>query len=119
MPLDDRPIGQHASVGTWAEGLRRQWGGDPLAEDPEKLATLAAFCDSVGMSPDEVVAFCFLRRKETGERFGSVKRREELAARIEAFKSQPGLTRTQARKRESDVLSFLIHNGVLIQQRVR
>jgi hypothetical protein len=60
------------------------------------------------------VAFCFLRRKATGERFGSVKRREEVAESLRAFRDQSGLTGTPARKLVNDVLSFLIHNGVLI-----
>ena len=65
----DRPIEDFESVEGWAQGLRDQWGGDPLAEDPEKLVSLAAFCEFVDMDPDELLAFCFLRRKATGERF--------------------------------------------------
>ena len=60
------------------------------------------------------MAFCFLRRKATGERFGSVKRREEVAERLRAFRDASGLSGTPARKLVNDVLSFLIHNGVLI-----
>ena len=110
----DRPIEDFESVAGWAQGLRDQWGGDPLAEDPEKLVSLAAFCEFVDMNPDELLAFCFLRRKATGERFGSQKRREEIAARLREFRDQSELDATAARKRTNDVLSFLIHGGVLI-----
>ena len=113
MPVE-RTIEDYASVADWAQGLRDQWGGDPLGEDPEKLASLAAFCEFAGMNPDELLAFCFLKKKATGERFGSQKRREEIAARIREFRDQSGLDATAARKRVNDVLSFLIHGGVLI-----
>ena len=113
MPVEGA-IEDYASVADWAQGLRDQWGGDPLGEDPEKLASLAAFCEFAGMNPDELLAFCFLKKKATGERFGSQKRREEIAARIREFRDQLGLDATAARKRVNDVLSFLIHGGVLI-----
>ncbi len=113
MPLA-RPLETYQSVEKWGEGLRKQWSGDPLAEEPGKLETLAAFCEFIDKEPDELVAFCFLRRRETGERFGSVKRREELTAQLRAFRDDRGLSGLPARRLTSDVLSFLIHNGVLI-----
>ena len=113
MPLP-KPLDDYESVATWAKGLREQWGGDPLAEEPAKLETLAAFCESVGKDPDELVAFCFLRRRATGERFGSVKRREQLIEQLRAFRAARGVSGIAARKLVSDVLSFLIHNGVLV-----
>jgi hypothetical protein len=109
-----KPIGEYDSVRTWAMALCEQWGGDPLAEEPEKLETLQTFCEFAGKDPDELVAFCFLRRRETGERFGSVKRREQVAEQLRTFRSASQLTGTKARKLVNDVLSFLIHNGVLI-----
>lgn len=112
MPVG--PVETYESVEKWAERLRKQWGGDPLAEEPDKLETLAAFCEFIGKDPDELVAFCFLRRRETGERFGSVKRREEVAERLRAFRKERGVSGLAARKLTSDVLSFLIHSGVLI-----
>ena len=108
----ERPIEQYESVATWAQGLRQQWGGDPLAEDPEKLEALAAFCRFDGRDPDELLAFCFLRRKETGVRFASVKRREAVAEQVRAFRTASGLSGTEARRRTSNLLSFFIHNGI-------
>jgi hypothetical protein len=108
----ERPIEQYESVATWAKGLREQWGGDPLAEEPEKLETLAAFCEFDGRDPDELLAFCFLRRKETGARFVSVKRREAVAEQLRAFRRASGLSGTDARRLVSTLLSFFIHNGV-------
>ncbi|UCE84584.1 MAG: hypothetical protein JSU66_09410 [Deltaproteobacteria bacterium] len=110
----ERPIDDYESVAAWAKGLREQWGGDPLAEEPEKLRTLQAFCEFADTDPDALVAFCFLRRKATGERFASVKRRAAVAEQLRAFRAESGLTGTQARARVSEVLSFLIHNGVLM-----
>jgi hypothetical protein len=113
VPLS-KPIEGYESVATWARGLREQWGGDPLAEEPEKLETLAAFCEFFERDPDELVAFCFLRRRATGERFASVKRREEVASGLRRFRDERGLSGTAGRRLVADVLSFLIHNGVMM-----
>ena len=110
----ERPIEEYESIRTWRDGLRRQWGGDPLGEEPAKLRTLTAFCAFADKDPDQLLAFCFLRRKATGERFASVKRREAIAEQLRAFRAQSGLSGTEARRLVADVLSFLIHNGVLI-----
>jgi len=109
-----RPIAEYESVAGWRKGLAEQWGGDPLGEEPDKLESLAAFCEFVGKDPDELLAFCFLRKKKTGERFASVKRREEVTAQLRAWKAEGDLPPTAARKRANDVLSFLIHGGVLM-----
>jgi hypothetical protein len=113
-----KPVESYDCVAAWAKGLREQWGDDPLASDPDKLRHLEAFCEFVGKDPDELVAFCFLRRKATGERFGSVKRREQVAAKLGEFRAASGLPPVEARRRQNDVLSFLIHNGVLIHMGV-
>jgi hypothetical protein len=108
----ERPIEQYQSVATWAKGLQEQWGGDPLAEEPERLETLAAFCRFDGRDPEELLAFCFLRRKETGVRFASIKRREAVAEQIRAFRTTSGRSGTEARRLVSHLLSFFIHNGI-------
>ncbi len=113
MPLAN-PTESYESVTAWAASLREQWGGDPLSEDPEKLATLVSFCEFIGKDPDELVAFCFLRRKATGERFTAKKRREEVVRQLAEFVAADGLRGTEARRRRSNVHSFLTHNGVLI-----
>jgi len=107
-----RPIEQYESVATWAQGLQEQWGGNPLAEEPEKIEALAAYCEFDGRDPNELVAFCFLRRKETGVRFASVKRREAVAEGMRAFRTASGLSGTEARRLTSNLLSFFIHNGI-------
>ena len=108
----ERPIEEYESVATWAKGLQEQWGGDPLTEEPEKLEALAAFCEFDGRDPDELLAFCFLRRKETGVRFASVKRREAVAGQLRAFRTASGLYGSEARRLTSNLLSFFIHNGI-------
>jgi hypothetical protein len=47
-----KPIESFETVSSWSKGLQGQWGGDPLAEDPEKLRSLEAFCELVGKTPD-------------------------------------------------------------------
>ena len=113
MPLA-RPVEEYESVKGWREGLARQWGEDVLAEDPDKLAALAGFCGHFAKDPDEVLAFCFLRKKATGERFASVKRREEVAAALRSYRDASGRKGREAKQLVNDVLSFLIHGGVLI-----
>jgi hypothetical protein len=110
----DRPIESYETVATWGTGLREQWGGEPLAEEPEKLSTLAAFCERIGKDPDQLVAFCFLRRKQTGERFTSTKRRDEVRQQLKEFEAQSGLSGRGARRLGNTVVSFLSHNGVLM-----
>jgi hypothetical protein len=109
-----KPIESYQSVANWSEGLKEQWGGDPLAEDPERLEALETFCELVGKDPDELVAFCFLRRKESGERFTSKKRREEIKGQLAEFEAMSGLSGRAARRRPNMVVSFLSHNGALI-----
>ncbi len=112
--MQARALDSCASVAAWAAGLRAQWGGDPLAEDPERLAALADFCAFARKSPDELVAFCLLRKRETGERFASAARRAEIAAILHAFVDSRGVSGSAARRLVADVLSFFIHNGVLM-----
>ena len=109
-----RPIREYESVRDWGRALREQWGGDPLGEEPEKLETLTRFCEFSGRDPDEWLAFCFLRKRDTGVRFGSTKRREVLADQIAAFRDGAGVSGIAARSLVNDLLSFFIHGGVLI-----
>lgn len=111
MSTLDQPIAAYATVATWAEGLRQQWGGDPLAEEPEKLEALAAFCAFVGEDPDAMVKRCFRIRKADGERVLSTKWRAHYADKIKAFRSAG----PDGPRRAAAVLGFLIHNGILIQ----
>jgi hypothetical protein len=107
-----KPVGAYASVAAWGEGLRRQWGGDPLAEEPEKLQALEQFCAFVGEDPDAIVARCFRVRKADGARVLSSKWRAHYAEKIKLFRGQSA---TDGPRRAAAVLGFLIHNGVLIQ----
>ena len=105
-------IESHASV--------KQWAGVGLHHDPtevreQKLRILAYFCAKVEKEPDALVAFCILRKKATGERFLSVKRREAINGWLDEFAGEQGWTGKQAVVNANVVRSFLIHNGVLIQ----
>ncbi|MEQ8860425.1 MAG: hypothetical protein RIC56_17430 [Pseudomonadales bacterium] len=98
----------------WADGLIEQWGGDPLVEDAQKLRTLLAFCEHCERTPDELVAFCYLRKRTTGERFVSRKRRGQVAAELRDFLATRGASGLDGRRLSAAVLSFLIHNGVMM-----
>ena len=111
--MTSQDIESQASVKQWATG-------SVLAQDPaevreQKLAILADFCAKVGKSPDELVAFCILRKKATGERFLSFKRREAVNNWLDEFVADQGWTGKQAVVNANVVRSFLIHNGVFIQ----
>jgi hypothetical protein len=111
--MTEQAIEGFESVRTWRRDLSDQWGGDPISEEPEKLAALGQFCEFVGEDPDTIVARCFRVRKSDGERVISAKWRAHYAEKIREFRA-----RNQAensRRLAADVLSFLIHNGVLVQ----
>ena len=109
----DRPIAAYQSVLTWGEGLRQQWGGDPLAEEPEKLRALEDFCAFVGEDPDTIVQRCFRIRKADGARVLSDKWRAHYADKIKEFRARRPAP--DGPRGAAAVLGFLIHNGVLIQ----
>ena len=113
MPFS-RPISEFASVEKWAEGLRRQWGGDPLREEPEKLQHLEEFCEFLSKDPDDAIGYCFLRKRGSGDKFASAKRRQEIAKQVRIFRDQSGRVGLEGRRLVSNVLSFFIHGGVLI-----
>jgi hypothetical protein len=76
---------------------------------------LSRFCERVGKTPDELVSFCFLRKKDTGERFVSVKRRRTVNEWIDEFVADQGWTGKEAVVNANVIRGFLIHNAVLIQ----
>jgi hypothetical protein len=102
----------------------RKWfasvGHDQAAPDAQEryLRILSDFCSHFGKSPEELVAFCYLRKKDTGQRFVSVKRRAAVNEALESFVVEQGWTGKDAVANANVVRSFLIHNGILIQGRV-
>jgi hypothetical protein len=109
----DRPVIEYRSVRTWRQGLSNQWGGDPLAEEPEKTEALVKFCEFVGEDPDSIVERCFRVRKADGERVISLKWRTHYADKVKEFRARDGSN--EGPREAAAVLSFLIHNGILIQ----
>jgi hypothetical protein len=108
-----KPITEFETVKAWGEGLRRQWGDDLLDEEPDMLESLRDFCAFVGEDPDTIAGKLFRIRKSDGERVLSVKWRTHYADRVKEFRSRQ--TAPDAQRRGANVLSFMIHNGVLIQ----
>jgi hypothetical protein len=111
------PLLQYASVRTWLEGLRQHWGGDPAADDPERLAMLEAFCRHIARTPDQIIAETTMLKD--GERRIRVKGRERYAALIDEWQAQQEGSRIRKAKWGNTVRSFLIHNGVLLQSGVQ
>jgi len=105
-------IEAYESVRTWRRDLIDQWGGDPITEDPDKLQALARFCEFVGEDPDAIIARCFRVRKSDGEQVISAKWRAHYAQKIREFRE---LNHRESQRLAANVLSFLIHNGVLVQ----
>lgn len=85
------------------------------AEYQERICgVLAGFADLTAKSPDELVAFCFLRKKDTGQRFLSVKRRVQMNEWIDEYVAQEGWEGKDAVVNANVIRGFLIHNGVAI-----
>jgi hypothetical protein len=101
-----------ATVRTWFEGLRAQSDVDPDA-DPDRLRILAAFCERVGKTPDEIIADC-LRPAGDGLKI-RVKGRRFYAEEIAAFQAVAAAEPREQVRWGNTVRSFLIHNGVLLQ----
>ena len=84
-------IESQASVKQWAAGAG--FDHDPAEVREGKLRILVDFCTKVEKQPDELVAFCILRKKATGERFLSVKRREAINGWLDEFAGEQGWSR--------------------------
>ena len=110
----EQAIEGYESVRRWRRDLSDRWGGDPIAEEPEKLQALARFCEFVGEDPDTIIGRCFRVRKSDGERVISTKWRAHYAQKIREFRERDG-DQESSKRLGADVLSFLIHNGVSIQ----
>ena len=108
-----RPMEEYESVRAWGQALCREWGGDPLAEEPEKLRALHQFCEFIGEDPDTIISHCFRIRKADGERVISAKWRSYYAEKIKLFRDRGD--ETESRRSAAAVMSFLIHNGVMLQ----
>ena len=112
-PVRLRPLLEYESVQTWIDGLRQHWGGDPVADDPERLPALEAFCLNAGADPDRII-------KETtmikdGEKRIRIKGRERYSNLIDEWQATVEGSRIRKGKAGNTVRSFLIHNGILLQ----
>lgn len=101
------------TIRRWLDGLRDQSGITAGIDDP-RVQLVAGFCQSSGRSPEEVVEYCFLVRKATGQRFLSVERRKELGQQIDEYVRGLGHAGHQFVATANTLRSFLIHNGVFI-----
>jgi hypothetical protein len=104
---------QHEKVRAWFAGAHHD--ELPEADQQRYLQALDDFLGGIGKDPDELVAFCFLRKKATGEKFLSQKRRVEVNEMIEAWVQKNGWTDKDAVRMANVIRGYLIHNGVLIQ----
>jgi hypothetical protein len=112
-PVELRPLLEYASVQTWIDGLRQHWGGDPVADDPERLPALEAFCRYANVDPDQIINQTTMIKD--GEKRIRTKGRERYVGLIDAWQSGIEGSRIRKTKYGNTVRSFLIHNGVLLQ----
>jgi hypothetical protein len=105
-------IRDQATVRTWLQGLREQWGDDPDDWD-ERVEALAAFCAFVDKDPDTVINEC-VRESESGKRI-SVKGRRFYSDKIAEWQASLPGDRAARGRAGSTVRSFLIYNGIFIQ----
>jgi hypothetical protein len=103
----------YQTVKNWLDGLREHWGGDPASDDPDRLPTMAEFCEFASVDPDTIIDEC-TRIDKAGDRRISIKGRRKYAALIDDFQAQSEGRRLQRAKRGNTVRSFLIHNGILL-----
>lgn len=108
-----KPMLEYDTVRTWLDGLREQWGGDPVADDPERLPLLQAFCEFAEVDPDTVIAAC-LRVDKAGDKRISIKGRRKYAELIDGFQAASEESRLRKAKRGNTIRSFLIYNGILL-----
>jgi hypothetical protein len=87
----------------------------PAEAQERMLVVLDAFCRQTGMSPDDLAGYCFLRKKDTGKRFVSVKRRVSMNEWIDQLVAAEGWEGKEAVVNANVIRGFLIHNGVAIQ----
>jgi hypothetical protein len=92
--------------------------GETAASRDHRIDVLARFTGFVGKEPDEIVEFCFLRKRDTGDRFVSTKRRAIVNEQIQAFVEEQGWTLKAAVVNGNIVRGFLIHNAVPIGTKV-
>lgn len=116
IPASTDDLRHYETVQRW---LRSAGHDQQSTEFQERyLGVLTKFVHHTGKSPDDLVAYCFLRKRETGERFVSTKRRIAVNEWIDGLVADQGWTDKDAVANANIVRGFLIHNGVLIQGKV-
>ncbi|MGQ0846814.1 MAG: hypothetical protein ACT4QF_22065 [Sporichthyaceae bacterium] len=101
------------TVKQWFASARLE--SEPAEDLQTRLDLLGGFLAHVGKDADELVEYCFLRKKDTGERFSSVKRRGEVNDWIEQYVAAREWTGKDAVMNGNTLRSFMIHNGAVIQ----
>ncbi len=92
--------------------------GESADELNARIGLLGDFFTYIDKRPDEWVAYCFLRKKDTGERFVSTQRRKDVNEQIELFAAAQGWTGKLEVVNGNRIRSFLIHNGIPMGNRV-
>ena len=92
--------------------------GESTDEVNARLGLLADFFTHIDKRPDELVAYCFLRKKDTGERFVSTQRRKDVNEQIELFVASQGWSSKLEVVNGNRIRSFLTHNGIPMGNRV-
>jgi len=104
MSFDNDP-----AVQKWLASLAEQWGGTP--DVAAKLAVLQRFSDEIGQTPAEMIEACTTRH-EDGRPLTTIKGINRYWKLIEARRVEWGQDSSR------QLMSFFIHNGVLMQSPV-
>jgi len=93
------------SVHRWMASRLDLWGRASVTEN--LLETLAVFCNSMGMTPDEMIDDCLKPGKDRDVFTLRTRARRKYIDEIDRFEAARG-----SRDEANIVRSFFIHNGV-------
>ncbi len=110
------PISQYDSVQTWVQGLREQWGEEPVGLEG-RFDVLRRFCEFADRDPDALIAEC-TREVESGKRI-RIKARRLYSDKIAEFQAAAAGDARQQGRAGNTVRSFFIHNGIFMQAGVQ
>jgi len=105
-----------SSVKKWIDATK--YPGEPAGDVDSRVQLLADFFKHLKKSPNELIACCFLRKKGTGDRFVSTRRRKDVNEQIDSFVALQGWSDKQEVMNGNRIRSFLTHNGVPMGNKV-
>ncbi|MFN8618352.1 MAG: hypothetical protein U0837_14760 [Dehalococcoidia bacterium] len=103
--IDEGLVRSSESVHRWMASRLGLWGRSSVTEN--LVETLAVFCNSLGLTPDEMIDDCLKPGKDREVFTLRTKARRKYIDEIDRFELASG-----SRDEANIVRSFFIHNGV-------